>query len=86
MTRIELDAETARQIKTAAEEGGGVPMELVAPDGMVLLIASPTAAASVSEEEIQAALRSRANPGVQRNPAELRAWLSEQGIDWDAGA
>ena len=83
MTRIELDAETARRIKTAAEDGGGVPMELVAPDGMVLLIASPTAAASVSEEEIEAALRSRTDPGVQRSPTELRAWLTEQGVDWE---
>ena len=82
MTRITLDAETSRQIKTAAEENGRVPIELSAPDGTVLLIASPTAAASVSDDEIEAALRSRANPGVQRTPEELRAWLTEQGVDW----
>ena len=86
MTRIELDAETACRIKTAAEEGGGALTELIAPDGMVLLIASPTAAASVSEEEIQTALRARTNPGVQRTPAELRTWLTEQGVNWKGKA
>ena len=82
MTRITLDAETARQIAAAAGEGGGVPVQLVGPDGTTVLIATCTPSAPVSEEEIKAALKSRANPGVQRTPAELREWLTEMGVNW----
>ena len=80
MTSVKVDSQTAQKLKSAAA-GGSVT--ILSPDGTALLIGTAPDPSPVSEEEIEAALRSLRNPGRQRSPQEVRDWLSEQlGARW----
>ena len=85
MTRIELDAETSRKLQSAAVGRGGLPVELVSPDGDVLMVGSLSAEAGTHDEEhvVDRALRALRNPGREYTGEEVRAWMRERGIDWE---
>ena len=84
MTRIELDADTARKLESAALNGGGMPVELVSPEGFTLMVGAPSFGAHVDDEEhvIDRALRALREPGRQYSPEEVREWMRERGVDW----
>ena len=62
MTRIELPPDVVDQLRAAAREGAE-PVELVSPDGVILMKAPPAAGAAVTREEVAAMLAHRDNPG-----------------------
>ena len=85
MTRITLDVETSRKLEAAALGRDGLPVELVSPDGAVLMVGSLATDVRVDDEEhvIDRALRALREPGRTYTPAELREWMRDRGVDWD---
>ena len=75
MTRIEVGGEAARKICDAAFSTPG-PIELIAPDGTVLMRAAPVVADEFDRETVRQVLENRKKPGYPGRtytPDEVRA-------------
>ena len=79
MTRIDLDEQTADRLRAAAQTTTD-PVELVSPDGVVLMRARPSPAAGWSEQEIEEILERRKTPGPTFTHAEVMLKLYEQQV------
>ena len=74
MTRILLDENTAIALRAAAAESTD-PVELVAPDGVVLMRSEPANGAYWSPDELEEIYRARESPAPTYTSAEVREML-----------
>ena len=84
MTRLELPPELVEKIRAAAQESTD-PVELVDPEGIVLLAAPPTAGAATTREEIDEILARRDKPGPTYTHAEVMARLWSREAELEKG-